>query len=336
VKIRFIIDRTFSTLLMLFGIVLITFVLTHVIPADPARIAAGLRATPQQVAAVRREMGLDQPLYVQLLRYLVQLAHGNLGTSFVTFRPVSSDIALYFPATLELVLCAMFVMVVLGLLAGVFVATTPWTAARLSVKFAALLALGAPVFLTALLAQILFFGRLGWLPVSGRISGPAPMHITGLYLLDALITLNFAAFASAATHMILPALTLALSRFGVIMRFVDEQLSTALKADYIRTAKAKGLRSSLVVWKHAMKNALIPVVTMVGLQFGWLLGGTVLVESIYSWPGLGAYLVNSITSLDFMPVIGVAIVLGAAFAVINLIVDIIQQMLDPRIGELDG
>lgn len=336
VRLQYVVNRMFSTVLMLFGIVLITFVLTHVIPADPARVAAGLRATPQQVATVRRAMGLDQPLYVQFSRYLGQLAHGDLGTSFVTFRPVSSDIALYFPATFELVVCAMIIMVVLGLLAGVFVATTHWTGPRLLVKLAALLALGAPVFLTALLAQIIFFGKLGWLPASGRISGNPPMHITGFYLIDSLLTLNFAAFSSAAIHLLLPSMALALSRFGVIMRFVDEQLSAALHADYIRTARAKGVRSRVVVWKHAMKNALIPVVTMIGLQFGWLLGGTVLVESIFSWPGLGTYLVNSITSLDFMPVIGVAIVLGAAFAVINLIVDIVQQLLDPRIGEAGG
>lgn len=332
-RIRHIIDRAFSTVLMLLGIVVITFLLTHVIPADPARVAAGLRATPAQVAAVRRQLGLDHPLYVQLFDFLRQLAHGDFGKSFVTFRPVSHDIGIYFPATLELVLCSMLIIVVLGLLAGIFVATTRHAAPRIVVKGFSLLALGSPVFLTALLAQIVFFGHFGWLPAGGRISGNPPTSITHLYLVDSLITLNFHAFGSAFSHILLPALALGLSRFGVVMRFVDEQVTGALHAEYVRTARAKGLSERIVVWRHAMRNALIPVVTIVGLQFGWLLGGTVIVESIFSWPGLGNYMVNSITSLDFMPVIGTAVVLGAAFAVINFIVDVIQQFLDPRMAE---
>jgi len=194
-------------------------------------------------------------------------------------------------------------------------------------------ALGSPVFLTALLAQIVFFGHFGWLPAGGRISGNPPTAITHLYLVDSLLTLNFRAFGSAFSHILLPSLALGLSRFGVVMRFVDEQVTAALHAEYVRTARAKGLSERIVVWRHAMRNALIPVVTIVGLQFGWLLGGTVIVESIFSWPGLGNYMVNSITSLDFMPVIGTAVVLGAAFAVINFIVDVVQQFLDPRMAE---
>jgi peptide/nickel transport system permease protein len=328
-----IVERVWSTALMLFGIAVITFLLTHVIPADPARIAAGLRATPQQVAQERRQLGLDQPLYTQLWKFLEQLAHGNFGRSFVTFRPVSKDIATYFPATLELVLCAMLGIVVCGVAAGIYVATRERALPRILVKMFALLSLGAPVFLTALLAQVVFFGKLGWLPSGGRISGPPPTSITHLYLVDSLITLNFRAFGSASVHMILPASALALSRFGVIMRFVDEQLTASLASDYIRTARAKGLSKWTVVRRHALRNAMIPVVTMIGLQFGWLLGGTVIVESIFSWPGLGNYMVTSIESLDFNPVIGTAIVLGAAFAVINFLVDVIQQFLDPRLAE---
>jgi peptide/nickel transport system permease protein len=333
VRVGHIVDRAISTLLMLFGIVVITFVLTHVVPSDPARVAAGLRASPAQVAAVRHELGFDQPLYVQLWKFLGQLAHADFGKSFVTFRPVSSDIKLYFPATLELVLCAMLGIVVLGLGAGVFVATRRKPLPRIAVKVIALLALGSPVFLTALVGQIFFYGHWGWLPSGGRISGDPPTTITHLYLVDSLLTLNFQAFGSAAIHMVLPATALALSRFAVVMRFVDEQLTQALQSDYVRTARAKGVSEPRVVRRHALRNALIPVVTMVGLQFGWLLGGSVLVESIFSWPGLGNYMVTSITSLDYNPVIGTAVVLGAAFAVINFVVDVLQQLLDPRIAD---
>jgi peptide/nickel transport system permease protein len=329
---RYVASRAVSTLLMLVGIVVITFLLTHVIPADPARVAAGLRATPQQVAAVRHALGFDDPLYVQFGDFLQQLVHGDFGRSFLTMQPVTSDIALYFPATLELVLCAMFLIVVLGIAAGTYVALVRHPALRVTVKIVALLAMGAPVFLTALLAQIVFFGHLGWLPGQDRISGAQPTSITGLYLIDSLVTLNFRALGSSAVHLILPAGTLALSRVGVIMRFVEDQLTTVMRADYVRTARAKGVSERAVVWRHAMRNALIPVVTMVGLQFGWLLGGSVLVESIYAWPGLGNYMVTSINALDFQPVIGTAVVLGAAFAVINFLVDIVQQLLDPRIA----
>jgi peptide/nickel transport system permease protein len=329
---RYVVSRALSTLLMLVGIVVITFLLTHVIPADPARVAAGLRATPEQVAAVRQAMGLDDPLYLQFVHFLSQLAHGDFGRSFVTLRPVTSDIGLYFPATVELVLCAMVPIVVLGVTAGTYVTLARRPLPRLAVKVTTLLAMGAPVFLTALLAQIVFFGHLGWLPGQGRISGQPPTSITGLYLVDSLLTLNFAAFGSAAGHMLLPATALALSRVGVIMRFVEEQLTGALRSDYVRTARAKGLGERGVVLRHAMRNAFIPVVTMIGLQFGWLLGGSVLVESIFDWPGLGTYMVTSIDALDFQPVIGTAVVLGAAFAVLNFLVDVVQQMLDPRIA----
>lgn len=329
---RYVASRAMSTVLMLVGIVVITFLLTHVIPADPARVAAGLRATPQQVAAVRRQLGLDDPLYAQFGHFLGQLGQGDFGRSFVTLRPVASDIGLYLPATVELVLCAMVLIVALGIAAGTYVTLARRPLPRLTVKVVTLLAMGAPVFLTALLAQIIFFGHLGWLPGQGRISGSPPTSITGLYLIDSLLTLDFTAFGSAFVHLLLPTITLALSRVGVIMRFVEEQLTGALRSDYVRTARAKGLRERGVVLHHAMRNACIPVVTMVGLQFGWLLGGSVLVESIFDWPGLGTYMVTSINALDFQPVIGTAVVLGAAFAVINFLVDVVQQLLDPRIA----
>ena len=328
---RYLVARLASSAFVVLGIVLLSFLITHVVPTDPARMAAGIRATAQQVAEVRRQMGLDQPLIVQFGTFLGQIAHGDLGQSFVTLRPVTEDIGLYFPATFELVLAAMFIQVMIGLLAGIYVATTRARLPSLLLRITAIGFMGVPVFWLGLVAQIIFYGGLGWFPSGGRIDGPPPSTITGLYVVDSLVTGNLPALWSSLAHLALPALCLGLSRVGVVMRFVDTELSRVLQADYIRTARAKGLAERLVIWKHALRNALVPVVTMVGLQFGWTLGGTVLIETIFAWPGLGRYAVDSITAFDFMPVIVTSAVLGFCFVVINLLVDIVQRWLDPRI-----
>lgn len=328
---RYLAARLASAAFVILGIVLLSFVITHVVPADPARIAAGLRATPDQVEAVRTELGLDQPLVIQFGRFIGQIAHGDLGQSFVTLRPVADDIGVFFSATVELVLAAMIIQVVIGLLTGIYVATTRSSMSALVLRITAIGFMGVPVFWLALLAQIFLYGALGWFPSGGRIDGTPPATITGLYVVDSLLTWNLPALASTLWHLALPALCLGVSRVGVVMRFVDTELSRVLQADYVRTARAKGLSERRVVWKHALRNALIPVVTMVGLQFGWTLGGTVLVEMIFAWPGLGRYAVDSITAFDFMPVIVTSAVLGLCFVLINFAVDVIQRLLDPRI-----
>ncbi len=328
---RYLLARLASSAFVVLGIVFLSFLITHVVPVDPARLAAGLRATPAQVAVVRQQLGLDQPLIVQFGRFLVQIAHGDLGKSFVTLRPVTEDIGLFFPATLELVLAAMLIQVVIGLLAGIYVATTRSHIPSLILRITAIGFMGVPVFWLGLLAQIVLYGGLGWFPAGGRIDGAPPATITGLYVVDSLLTGNLPALESALWHLALPALCLGLSRVGVVMRFVDTEVSRVLRADYVRTARAKGLSERLVIWKHALRNALGPVVTMVGLQFGWTLGGTVLVETVFAWPGLGRYAVESIGAFDFMPVIVTTAVLGLCFVVINFLVDIIQKLLDPRI-----
>ena len=328
---RYIIARLASSAFVVLGIVLLSFLITHIVPADPARMAAGIRATAQQVAEVRRQMGLDQPLIIQFGAFLGQIAHGDLGQSFVTLRPVTEDIGLYFPATFELVLAAMLIQVVIGLLAGIYVATTRAHLPSLLLRIAAIGFMGVPVFWIGLVAQIVFYGGLGWFPSGGRIDGTPPTTITGLYVVDSLLTGNLPALWSSLAHLALPALCLGLSRVGVVMRFVDTELSRVLQADYVRTARAKGLSERLVIWKHALRNALVPVVTMVGLQFGWTLGGTVLIETIFAWPGLGRYAVDSINAFDFMPVIVTSAVLGLCFVVINFLVDVVQRWLDPRI-----
>jgi len=332
--ISYLIQRLVSFVFVLGGAATIVFFIMHVAPADPARVVAGLRATPAQVEKVREEMGLNDPLIVQYGRYVRQILRGDLGTSIRTNRPIIKDLALYFPATLELVVLTTITFLTLGI--GLGVLTAVYVEKRwitFPAKLLAIAGMGVPIFWLGLLAQVVFYSELGILPAVGRIakSVPAPQHITGLFLLDSLITGNLAAFSSAFLHLILPTMTLASNRFGVTARFVREQMLNVLKTDYVRTAWSKGLKSRIVVFRHALRNALIPVVTMTGLQFGWLLGGTLLVESIFSYPGLGGYAFDAIAPFDFPAVIGTTLLLTLCFSVNNLLVDLTYMVIDPRI-----
>ncbi len=328
---RRIANRLVGTFIVIVGVIFITFVITHVVPADPARVAAGLMATEEQVQALRVRMGLDQPLYVQFGRFVAQLARGDLGKSFITHRSVVDDLKLYLPATLELVIVSTILFVGLGVLLGVSCAVTKKKWLRAFTKILSVGGLGVPAFWLGLMFQLVFYAKLGWLPPGGRIEGVAPPTVTGFLIIDSLLAGNLAALGSTLAHLALPALTLAVNRLGVTLRLVEVEMKRVLREDYVRTARAKGLHERVVIYKHAMRNALIPVVTMAGLQFGWLLGGTVLVESVFSWPGLGQYAVFSISSFDFMPVIGVTVLMALLFCLINLIVDFLYVLIDPRL-----
>jgi peptide/nickel transport system permease protein len=319
---------------MLLGAVIASFLLTRVVPANPAQVAAGLSATPSQVAEIRSRLGLDEPLIVQLGIYLSDLFRGDLGRSFLSQRSVATDIALFFPATFELVLWAMILMVVVGVAVGLFSALGRNRVAANAVRLLSFGFMGIPAFVIALIAQIVFFGVLGWFPSGGRIGVPPPTHITGLFTVDALLTGNGAAFVSAVQHLVLPAASLAIYRVGMIARYTESEVQRVMHSDYVRTAKAKGAKTPRILWRHVARNAAMPVLTIVGMEFGWLLGGSVLVETIFSWPGMGSYILSSISALDFSPVIIATLVLAAAFALINFIVDIVQSALDPRAREV--
>jgi len=332
--ISYLVKRLISFFFVLAGAATITFFIMHVAPADPARVVAGLRATAEQVDRVREEMGLNDPLFVQYGRFARQILRGDLGTSIRTNRPIIKDLALYFPATFELVVLTTLVFLSLG--AGLGVLTAVYVRKRwltFPTKLLAIIGMGVPIFWLGLLAQVVFYSKLGILPAAGRIavSVAAPKHITGLYLLDSLLTGNLEAFRSSFLHIILPTLTLASNRFGVTLRFVREQMLSVMKMDYVRTAWSKGLGARAVVFRHALRNALIPVVTMTGLQFGWLLGGTLLVESIFSYPGLGGYAFDSIAAFDFPAVIGTTMLLTLCFSLNNLLIDLSYMFIDPRI-----
>jgi peptide/nickel transport system permease protein len=331
---RLLIRRLISLAFVIFGLTLIVFVVSNVVPADPAQVAAGLTARKEQVEQVRKQLGLDRPLYEQYLRYLSRLVRGDLGISLLTRRPVVNDIKIFFPATLELTLVATLMFLVLGMPLGVLAAISNGRWPDLISRLVAIVGMGLPAFWLGLMAQVVFFRWLGWFPAIGRIapSVDIPTQITGLYLVDSLLTLDWKAFGSSLRHIFLPASVLALARFGVTIRFVRASMLEVLGSDYIRTARAKGLGERSVLVAHALRNALIPVTTMTGLQFGWLLGGTVLVETVFSWPGLGVYAIESIGSLDFTATMAVTLILAIVFVLVNTIVDMLYGVLDPRIS----
>jgi peptide/nickel transport system permease protein len=330
---RYIAKRLVWLVVVVLGMTFITFAITHMIPADPAKIAAGLGADASAVEKIRQEMGLDLPFHEQYLFYLKNLLRGDLGRSILTNRPVLDDIKDYFPATLELALVAMGVTMVLGVLLGVVSSLQQGRMADNVTRLFATLWVAMPVFWFALLLQIVFYGRLGWLPAGARISEDIamPPQVTGLLLIDSLLSLRLDAFLSAAVHLILPVTAIALTRVAEVTRITRSSMLEVLSQDYVRAARAKGLTERIVIIRHSLRNAGLPIITTFGLQFGYLLGGTILVESIFQWPGMGRYAVLSITSVDFPAVIGVTVVASFAFVLVNLFVDLVYRFTDPRI-----
>ncbi|WP_368647883.1 ABC transporter permease [Castellaniella ginsengisoli] len=325
--------RLASLVWVVIGVSLITFTISHLVPGDPARLVAGDRATPEIVAHIRAQLGLDLPLPQQYLRYMGQLLQGDLGTSIRTHRPVLQDIAAFFPATLELALVALMLATLLGIPLGVLSAVYRNRFIDHVARTLAVTGISTPAFWLGLGLIVVFYGELGWLPGGGRIDqGLAPPPgLTGLYLIDAAVVGDWAVWRSALEHMILPALTLGFVHLGVVARQVRSSMLEQLGEDYVRTARAYGLSPWVVVVRHALPNALIPSVTVLGLALGDLLYGAVLTETVFGWPGMGAYVVDSIQALDFPAVMGFAVVVSFAYVILNLLVDLLYRRLDPRI-----
>lgn len=329
----YILKRLLWMIVVVLGMTLITFTITHMIPADPAKIAAGLGADASAVQKIREEMKLDLPLYEQYFYYVKNLFRGDLGRSILTSRPVKDDVRDYFPATLELALLSMLVTMVLGVLLGSLSALQQGRAIDNLTRLFSTLWVAMPVFWFALMLQILFYGKLQWLPAGARIAGEIamPQKITGLLLIDSLLALRMDAFWSALVHLILPVTAVALTRVAEVARMTRSSMLEVLGLDYIRTARSKGLAERVIIMRHAFRNASLPIITTFGLQFGYLLGGTILVETIFQWPGMGRYAVRSITSVDFPAVIGVTVVASFAFVLVNLGIDLTYRFADPRI-----
>jgi peptide/nickel transport system permease protein len=330
---QFLMRRLLLIIPTLIGLSILTFTISKVVPADPARLAAGPRATPDMVETIREEYGLNDPLYVQYFTYVGNLLTGDWGNSIISRRPVFEDIRHYFPATLELVLAsellAILIGVPMGIVAAVYQNRWPDQVSRmLAVSFVSM-----PRFWFAIILQLLIAVGLGWLPLSGRLPPLVvpPDRITGLYTVDSLLALDFSTFWTAFKHLILPAFVQSVGAMAIITRTVRGDMLETLNRDFIRTARAKGLTERRVVMRHALRNAFIPTMTMIGLSFGFALGGSVLVETVFDWPGIGLYAVQSVVNFDFEPIMGVTILVGVLFIGLNLLVDVLYGVLDPRI-----
>jgi len=329
----FIVRRLTFQLFVLFGVLTITFFISHIIPGDPALLLAGPKASPEIIAKLRKDLGLDQPLFRQFVIYVSHVARGDLGTSVFTRRSVAQDIVERFPATFELVTVAMFVASLLGILGGVLSAVYKDRWVDHLFRLLGIAGSSMPIFWFGLIMIYLFYTRLGWLPGGGRISmyTSISQKITGLYLVDALLTGDFAAFKSAILHLILPVIVLSFATVSSILRLVRACMLEVLSQDYIRVALAKGLHERRVVFIHALRNALIPALTVLGVTYAELLQGAVITESLFAWPGMARYAVSSMTYLDYPAIMGLTLISAVVYTFMNLVVDILYGVIDPRI-----
>jgi peptide/nickel transport system permease protein len=317
---------------VLLAVSLIIFLIMHFAPGDPAALFLGQMVTPEDLEKVRREMGLNDPLHIQYLRFLKEAVKGDLGISYYTKQSVLSELLRLFPATVELAIASMVIALLIGISAGVISALKQNSIFDNVSMVVALGGVSMPVFWVGLILMWVFSFKLGWTPISGRLAVQIDLkQITGLFVIDSIITGNIAALRDSLRHLILPALSLATISMGIIARFTRSSMLEVIRQDYIRTARAKGVSEALVIFKHAFKNALIPVVTVVGLQFGLLLGGAVVTETVFSWPGIGNVIIVSILRRDYPMVQGALILLALLYVIINLLVDVSYSYLDPRI-----
>ena len=330
----FLVRRLLGLIVVMFGVSVITFFLSHVVPGDPVAVALGDRAREDQVAAFRAANGLDKPVVEQYFIYMNNLFHGNLGNSIRTRRPVADDLRDFFPATLELSLVALLISLIIGIPTGIWSSLFRNHLPDLLVRVFSLIGGSLPIFWLGLLLIGLFYSQLGWLPAGGRIADfvQPPQGITGLFVVDSLLTGNVPALQSSLLHLILPSFTLGYFSTAVISRMMRSSMLEVLNQDYMRTARAKGLRERFVIVRHGLRNALIPTLTIIGLTFGSLLSGAVLTETIFTWPGLGRYATASALGLDFPAVMGVTLLAAVIYPLANLVVDISYVWLDPRIS----
>src|SRR6056297_1215232 len=330
--INYIIKRLLALIPILIGVAVIVFLIVHLIPGDPAQTMLGERASDQALEKLREDMGLNDPLPVQFWRYVKDLLRGDLGRSIMSNNPVSAELAQRFPATLELSFFAIMFAVLVGIPAGIFASVNQNSLFDNFSMLIALIGVSMPIFWLGLMFIWLFAVNLGWLPPSSRLSVGIEMeYITNILFIDSIIQMNWAALKDVLSHLILPAIALGTIPMAIIARMTRSSMLEVLKQDYIRTAYSKGLQDRVVVYKHALKNAFIPIITVVGLQFGVLLGGAVLTETIFSWPGLGKYLVDAIYARDFPVVQGGILFFAISFIFVNLLVDISYAAIDPRI-----
>lgn len=317
---------------VLLGTSIIAFSLMHLAPGDPARTMAGEHASQQTINAIREKYGLDKPLYVQYGIWLSNALHGDMGRSIVSNEYVTKEILDRFPNTFELTLLAMILAILIGTVAGITSASKQYSALDYTFMGIALFGISMPVFWLGIMLMMIFGVYLRWLPIGGRIDIVISFHrITGFYILDSIITGNFAALVSTLRYLILPSIALATIPMATIARVTRSSMLEILRQDFIRTERAKGLSERVVIYKHAVRNAMIPVITVIGLNFGLLLAGAILTETVFSWPGIGRYVVNAVRMRDYPAVQGSVLFFALVFVIVNLVTDIIYVYIDPRI-----
>lgn len=314
----------------LLGLMVITFTISHVIPADPIAAAAGENATPEQIEALRAKFGLDQPVHVQLYRYIVSVLQGDFGVSLYTQRPIVEDIATRLPATLELTFVAVLISAAIGVPLGVLSAVNRNSLLDHVLRLVTVSGLAIAAFWLAILFQLLFAMELGWTPLQGRVDGWGPDNVTGFFLIDSVIMGDMEIFRDVVAHMVLPAATLAFPAMATIVRFTRAGVLEAINSNYVMYEEAMGFPRRVIVWKYVLRNALIGTVTQIGLIFGILIANGVVVEAVFDWPGLGSYAVSSILQSDYNGIMAFTIISGVIFIVVNLLVDVTHGLIDPR------
>jgi len=333
---RYIVRRLLLLFPVLFGVSLLVFLVLHVFTVDPTSVILGQHATAEKQAALRAELGLNAPLYVQFGHYLAGVATLDFGRSLFTKAPVIQEIAARFPATIELTLAALLLASLVGITVGIISAIKQYSVWDYLSMFGALLGVSMPIFWLGLIFIDLFAVKLGWLPTSNRLDPSTDMVIyTNFFVIDSIIhglqTGDWGALGDTLRHLIMPAVVLGAASTAVIARMTRSSMLEVVRQDYVRTAQAKGLSARAVILKHALKNAMIPIVTVIGLQFGGLLGGAVLTETIFSWPGVGSLTFMAIDHSDFPLVQGTVLLSATVYVLVNLAVDILYAFIDPRI-----
>lgn len=331
---RYIVRRLLLMILVLLGMSIMTFALSRVVPGNPARLLAGPHARQEQVDALAERYNLSGPIVEQYVIYMGGLLRGDLGLSVTTRRPVAQDLAEFLPATIELTATAFLITAVVGIPLGVLSAMRRGSAVDYASRLFSVAGVSMPIFWLGLVLQVIFYKHLSLLPIGGRLGilDIEPPRVTGAYLVDSLLAGDLSLFGSALLHLLLPAMTLAAGSLAVITRMMRASVLETMGTDYVRTARAKGLREGAVLRQHVVRNAFMPTLTVLGLQVGYLLAGNFLVESVFNWPGIGLYAVDAISNLDYAAIMGVTFVVSIVYVTVNLIVDLLYMVLDPRIS----
>jgi ABC-type dipeptide/oligopeptide/nickel transport system permease component len=326
--------RVLAAIPSLIGVVIVTFLLTRALPGDPAAYFAGPAATQEAIEQVRATLGLDQPLIIQFYHYVADLAHGDLGKSLTTGQPVADEIRARLPASAELTLLGLIVSMAIAIPLGIMAATKPGSIIDHTCRIVTTAGVSLPVFFTGLILVYVFYYLLGWAPAPlGRLDVfySAPPTVTGFYLIDSLIARDPETFVAALKQLILPALTLGIFSLAPIARMTRASMLSVLSSDFVRTARASGLAPYTVIVTYAFRNAMLPVITTLGMVFSFLLGANVLVEKVFAWPGIGSFAVEALIASDFAPVQGFVLTMAILYVALNLLIDVLYGLIDPRV-----